>query len=322
MPSFSPATVFFGTPEFAVESLKAIIEAGHTVAGVVTTPDKPAGRGRMLQVSPVKKYAEKQNLKILQPLSLKDTLFLKELGDLKADLFVVVAFRMLPAEVWKMPALGTFNLHASLLPQYRGAAPINWAIINGEKKTGITTFFINEEIDKGTVLFMEETPITENDTAGTLHDRLMIMGSKLTVKTIEAIFKRNCRPVSQSLLHQTGPLKTAPKIFREDCRIDWNKPVKDIYNLVRGLDPAPGAWTILGKNKGEEGYNIKIFSCSPVISRHNNLPGSVVKEGNSLLSATCDGYLRIMSIQMEGKKKMETGDFLRGFKFGDSWKFL
>ena len=301
--------VFMGTPEFATESLKALLDAGINVVGVVTAPDKPAGRGRKLQPPPVKKFAEAHNLKVLQPEKLKSPDFLKELEALKADLQVVVAFRMLPEVVWNMPPRGTFNLHASLLPEYRGAAPINWAVINGEKKTGVTTFFLQHEIDTGDIIFQEEVPVAPDDTAGAVHDKLMAEGARLVVKTVTAVANNTVHPIPQP----DKELKPAPKIFKEDCRIDWSRNVNQIYNHIRGLSPHPAAWTELHEPE-KEPVNIKIFFAEKTGSEGLK-PGEIYCDGKKLLMAgTANGDLRIQELQAPGKKRMYTEDFLKGHK--------
>ncbi|RNC66913.1 methionyl-tRNA formyltransferase [Proteiniphilum sp. X52] len=316
--------LFMGTPEFAVESLKALVENGYNVVGVVTMPDKPAGRGYKLQPSPVKQYASQRGLPVLQPEKLKDEGFLNELKQLDVDLQVVVAFRMLPEVVWAMPPKGTFNLHSSLLPQYRGAAPINWAIINGEKETGVTSFFLSHEIDTGKIIFQEKTTIDDRDNAGTLHDRLMIMGSQLVLKTVDAILKGDVQSVPQDkLFRDLSELKNAPKIFKEDCQIDWNKPAREIYNLIRGLSPYPAAWTeLFSANQGEK-LRFKLFAGEPIEnSIHDLQPGSIETDHKTYLDvATKDGFLRITVLQMPGKKRMNTIDFLNGYHFGKEARF-
>ncbi|HEX8061356.1 MAG TPA: methionyl-tRNA formyltransferase [Cyclobacteriaceae bacterium] len=283
--------IFMGTPEFAVASLNVLVENGYDVAAVITAPDKPGGRGQQLQKSDVKVAAEKHGLKILQPTNLKAPEFIEELRGLNANLQIVVAFRMLPEAVWSMPSIGTFNLHASLLPQYRGAAPINWAIINGEKETGVTTFFLKHEIDTGNILFQAKETIMPDDDAGTLYHRLMNKGAELVLKTVKAIesgeYKMNPQMNSNDLRH-------APKIFRETCVIDWNKKTRDIVNFVRGLSPYPGAWTTIN------GKTYKIFKVSI------NNTGIPMK--------TADGFVFIDELQPEGKKRMKASDFLRGYK--------
>ncbi|HEX2394453.1 MAG TPA: methionyl-tRNA formyltransferase, partial [Bacteroidales bacterium] len=287
----NPGIVFMGTPEFAVASLEAIIRAGYKVSGVVTAPDKPSGRGLRLHASPVKELALSHGIPVLQPMKLKDPEFLDSLHQLKHDLQVVVAFRMLPEEVWSMPSLGTFNLHASLLPQYRGAAPINWAVINGELKTGVTTFFINHEIDKGSVIYTRETPIGENETAGDVHDRLMQIGADLVVKTIEGIISQKVVPVEQQFINPAQPLKPAPKIFRENCRINWKNKTITLHNFIRGLSPHPTAWSEIVSDAGEP-LNVKIFEARPVSEGHKLKPGEIVtNRKNFIWVATSDGYI-------------------------------
>ncbi|MCL1932740.1 MAG: methionyl-tRNA formyltransferase [Candidatus Azobacteroides sp.] len=309
-----PRIVFMGTPEFAVESLRKLVENGYQVVGVVTMPDKPAGKHHsVLQASPVKEYALSQNLPLLQPEKLKDVGFLEQLNAWNADLQIVVAFRMLPEVVWNMPRLGTFNLHASLLPQYRGAAPIQWAIINGEKETGVTTFFLTHTIDTGKIIFQERIPIGPADTGGILHDRLMHLGAQLVIKTVDAIRNDQIRPVDQeTLVVDENDLKTAPKIFKETCEIDWNKTGDEIYNLIRGLSPYPAAWTVLQTNKGEP-IQCKIFESEKIIRAHDLLPGTIDSgDTTGLKIATSDGFIQVKSIQQAGKKRMSIEDFLRG----------
>lgn len=298
-----------GTPDFAVSSLDAIVQAGYDVAAVVTVPDRQTGRGLKVTFSPVKEYALQHNLKLLQPEKLRDTEFLDALRSLCADLFVVVAFRMLPQAVWAMPPLGTFNLHASLLPQYRGAAPINWAIINGEKETGVTTFMLNEKIDEGRILMQRSTPIAADDTAGTLHDRLAAMGAELTVETLDALFGGTACPLPQST---TAELKMAPKIFKQDCAIDWSRSGKDIVNFVRGLSPYPAATTSMTDAKGET-VSMKVFDVEYEKSE-NTVPGVLQRDGKKVLKiAVFDGFIKILSLQISGKKKITVDEFLRGY---------
>lgn len=321
MQAQKPGIVFMGTPEFAVASLEAIINAGFDVRGVVTSPDKPSGRGLQLHASPVKEFALKKGLRVLQPLKLKSPEFLEALRDLKPDLQVVVAFRMLPEEVWSIPRLGTFNLHASLLPQYRGAAPINWSVINGEPKTGVTTFFINHEIDKGSIIYSRETPIGENETAGDVHDRLMKIGAELVVETINGIAAGNVTPVEQHLLSKNEELKAAPKIFRDDCRINWNSPVGRLHNFIRGLSPYPAAWTELVEESGEA-LTVKIYKASPLNKTHEFSPGSIITDRkNFIYVAAPDGFISIEQIQLQAKKQMPVKDFLRGFELKETYKF-
>lgn len=304
--------VYMGTPDFAVESLKALHENGYNVVGVVTMPDKPAGRGHKIQFSPVKQYALDHNLTLLQPEKLKDEAFLSDLKALNADLQIVVAFRMLPEVVWDMPRLGTFNLHASLLPQYRGAAPINWAIINGELETGATTFFLTHEIDTGNIIQQEKISIAKTDNAGDVHDRLMAMGAKLVLKTVDAIIagKAEGKPQEHSLAE-----KAAPKIFKETCRIDWTKTTTDLYNFVRGLSPYPAAWTEITNAEGEK-LGLKVFETEEEICAPEHAPATLVTDNKTFLKvATTDGYLNLLSVQLAGKKRMQTVELLRGYKF-------
>ncbi len=304
--------VYMGTPDFAVESLKALVEGGYNVVGVITMPDKPAGRGMKMQYSPVKEYALSQDLTLLQPEKLKDTQFLSDLQALQADLQIVVAFRMLPELVWNMPRFGTFNLHASLLPQYRGAAPINWAVINGETETGITTFFLTHEIDTGKIIDQEKISIEDTDNAGIVHDRLMVLGSKLVVKTVDNILNDSIKPIDQEDILQGKDPELAPKIFKETCKIDWEKSVKQIYDFIRGLSPYPAAWTELTAPNGEL-LHLKVFETEKILSEHNHAPGILLSDGKSFMDiAVKDGFIRLISIQQSGKKRMSAGDFLRG----------
>lgn len=298
--------VFMGTPDFAVASLNALVEAGFDVVGVVTAADKPAGRGQKLQESAVKQYAVSKGLKVLQPLKLKDPLFIDELKALNADLQVVVAFRMLPEMVWDMPAKGTINLHASLLPQYRGAAPINHAIINGEKESGVTTFFLKHEIDTGDVIFSESVSISDDETAGDLHDKLMNVGAGLLVKTVTAIEEGNYTEQPQP---QSDELKHAPKIFKEHCLIDWNQSVHKIYNLIRGLSPYPTAFTKLNDK------TLKVFKAEFEEKEPGISPGSFLSDGKTYLKfAAKDGFIKFTDLQYEGKKRMQVDEFLRGMR--------
>jgi methionyl-tRNA formyltransferase len=313
--------VFMGTPEFAVESLSALVENNYNIVGVITAPDKPAGRGQKLQESAVKQYAVNRGLPVLQPEKLKNPEFLEQLNLLKPELQVVVAFRMLPEAVWNLPPLGTFNLHASLLPQYRGAAPLNWAIINGETETGVTTFLLTHEIDTGKILFQEKTSIGKDDTAGDLHDRLMVIGSGLVLRTIDTIAEGNINPLNQEdLIHGQTSLKSAPKIFRETMQIDWNKPAEQIRNLIRGLTPYPTAWTImLNKSSGEE-TELKIFSATMPEVHKSAVPGTILSDGKDFFDIACaDGWLRINDLQLAGKKRMKISDFLRGFAHPENY---
>ncbi|MBW6479523.1 MAG: methionyl-tRNA formyltransferase [Bacteroidales bacterium] len=311
--------VFMGTPEIAVASLEAILENGYQVVGVITAPDKPAGRGRKIRFSEVKQFALEKNLHLLQPENLKDPAFIDSLAALKPDVQVVVAFRMLPKAVWALPPHGTFNLHASLLPDYRGAAPINWAVINGETRTGVTTFFLDEEIDTGKIIASKETEIYPEDTAGSLHDRLKVTGAELVVETLNKILEGNVETKSQDLLisgHR--PLKKAPKIFREDCRIDWNKPSHEIANLIRGLNPVPGAFTELSAGN-EELFMMKIFEAEAIIEKHTFEPGKLLTDNKKYISiSTIDGFISVKNMQAAGKKRMNTEDFLRGYDFSSA----
>ncbi|HOJ66337.1 MAG TPA: methionyl-tRNA formyltransferase [Paludibacteraceae bacterium] len=308
--------VFMGTPEFAVESLKILVEGGYNVVGVVTMPDKPAGRGYKVQFSPVKQYALENNLLLLQPEKLKDEIFLENLQSLKADLQIVVAFRMLPEIVWNMPPLGTFNLHASLLPQYRGAAPINWAIINGEKETGVTTFFLTHEIDTGKIILQEKIPILPSDNAGTLHDKLMMLGASTVKKTVDLIISDAVQPIDQSeLLKNTIELRSAPKIFRENCEIDVSWDVERAHNFVRGLSPYPGAWMNLVFPHTNEKTVLKIFQAEKEFSSHQLPLGSLKTDGKKFAKiALKDGFLVLKEVQAPNKKRMEIGEFLRGLR--------
>lgn len=308
--------VFLGTPEFAVASLDALVNGGYNIVGVITAPDKPAGRGMKLQESAVKKYGVEKGLKILQPEKLKNPQFLEELRSLNADLQIVVAFRMLPEAVWNMPPIGTVNVHASLLPQYRGAAPINWAIINGEKETGITTFKLKHEIDTGDILLQERTQIGENETAGELHDRLKETGAKLLVKTVHGLAEGTLKEMPQSEIipmtigKKSEILTHAPKIFTETCKIDWSKSVDEVHNLIRGLSPFPGAFTYLNKKL------LKIYRSEKELKQPSVAPEQFETDGKTFLKLACaDGYIHLKEVQIEGKKRMSVGDFLRGYKF-------
>lgn len=301
--------VFMGTPGFAVSALDALVKNGANIMAVVTVPDKPAGRGLTLKESEVKQYAVANNLKVLQPEKLKDPLFVEAMRELQPDLAVVVAFRMLPEVIWSMPRKGTINLHASLLPQYRGAAPINWAVINGETKTGVTTFFIEKEIDTGKVIAKREVEIAADDTAGSVHDKLAQVGSELLTETVKSIIDGSYVPIPQEQLI-AGNLKAAPKIFRDDCRIDWNRPVGDIYNFIRGLSPYPGAWTLI--KTAEDQKTLKILECKPVVSA---IIKSQIWDENGVLNIPCsNGYIAVKKLQMEGKKAMKSDEFLRGIR--------
>jgi len=309
--------VFMGTPEFAVESLKILVENKYDVVGVITMPDKPAGRGHKVQYSAVKQYALDQNLHLLQPEKLKDEAFLEELKSLQADLQIVVAFRMLPEVVWDMPKFGTFNLHASLLPQYRGAAPINWAIINGDKETGATTFFLTHEIDTGKIILQEKIAISETDNAGTVHDRLMEMGAKLVKKTVDMLIDGKTDAVDQAqFIHSGLELKAAPKIFKETCQIDLSWNVERVYNFVRGLSPYPAAWVEIQFPSQQEKMILKVFETEKEICDQELAIGTVVTDGKKFAKiALNDGFIHLKSVQAPGKKRMEIGELLRGMRF-------
>jgi methionyl-tRNA formyltransferase len=314
--------IFMGTPDFAVESLKALVENGYQVVGVITAPDKPAGRGRQLTESAVKQYAAASGLQVLQPEKLKNPEFIAELESLKADLQIVVAFRMLPEVVWNMPRLGTFNLHASLLPQYRGAAPLNWAIINGETETGVTTFLLSHEIDTGQIIFQEKITIAENDTVGDLHDRLMEIGANLVLKTVDALAEDKVQAIDQAqLIDNQERIRQAPKIFKDDCRIDWTRDTESVRNLIRGLSPYPAAWTELLHSTKEEILNAKIFSVIRDDSSLPAAPGTLQTDGKKFLKIACtDGWLSVTEIQLSGKKRMKTDELLRGFHDLGDWR--
>jgi len=304
--------VFMGTPEFAVASLDALVKAGCNVVGVVTAPDKPAGRGMQVQQSAVKKYAVEHNLPVLQPVKLKDPDFITDLKNLRADLQIIVAFRMLPELVWSMPPMGSLNLHGSLLPRYRGAAPINWAVMNGEKETGVTTFRLKHEIDTGNILLQESFPITSEDTAGTVHDRMKDIGAALLVKTVIGLADGSLTEIPQSDLAATtiAELPHAPKIHTDTCRISWSKPAEQVHNLVRGLSPYPGAFTMLNEKM------LKVFRSKKEIVFPKSTEGDYETDGKTYLKFACtDGYLHLLEIQLEGKKRMEITEFLRGYRF-------
>lgn len=327
--------VYLGTPDFAVEALRALVEGGYNVVGVVTMPDKAVGRHHnQLRPSPVKQYALQQGLPILQPEKLKDEQFLEQLRSWQADLQIVVAFRMLPEAVWAMPRLGTFNIHASLLPQYRGAAPINWAIINGDKESGLTTFFLRHDIDTGDVIDRQRVPIGEDCTFGELHDRLMALSGELAKKTVDSILQGTVSSTPQAELTTDEPLRPAPKIFKETCRIDLTKSLDEIYNFVRGLSPAPGAWTMLRTNdaeqnaervcsdendaarpaKGHAEQELKIFAAQKIAQAHDHKVGTLLAGRKTLDIAVRGGLLRITELQLAGKKRMPAAAFLCGFK--------
>lgn len=312
--------VYMGTPDFAVEALRCLVEGGYNVVGVITMPDKPAGRGHKIQYSSVKQYALEHGLPLLQPEKLKNEEFLDALRAWKADLQIVVAFRMLPEVVWNMPRLGTFNLHASLLPQYRGAAPINWAVINGDAETGITTFFLKHEIDTGEVIQQVRVPIADTDDVGVVHDKLMVLGGKLVVETVDAILAGTVKSIPQEEMAVVGELRPAPKIFKETCRIDWNLPVKRIYDFVRGLSPYPAAWTELVQPGGET-VVVKVFETEKIEEPHQLIPGTLLTDGKSFLRvAAADGFIGIRSLQLPGKKRLKTDELLRGFRLTEEFK--
>lgn len=302
--------IYMGTPGFAVEPLSKLLENGYDIAAVVTAPDKPAGRGRELKPSEVKQFALKHSLPVLQPEKLRDEQFINDLKAYNADLFVVVAFRMLPEAVWGIPPKGTINLHASLLPDYRGAAPINHAIINGEKETGVTTFVISHEIDTGNILLQKRVKIADDETAGGLHDKLMHTGSELLAETVEMIKNNSIQPVPQPDIHD---LKPAPKLFRETCEINWDMPAEQIRNLIRGLSPYPGAWSEL-KN-GDKTIQLKIYKATAETGEITEKPGTIITDGKNYLKAACgDGYIFIEEMQVQGKKTMTVKPFLAGFR--------
>jgi methionyl-tRNA formyltransferase len=309
--------VFYGTPDFAVPILDAILKKGYDVVAVVTAPDKPAGRGKKITMSAIKKYALEKGLKILQPVKLKEVSFLNELKRLNPDVQVVVAFRMLPVEVWSLPQLGTFNLHASLLPQYRGAAPINYAIINGEKITGLTTFFIDDKIDTGNIILQQKIEIDDNDDFESLHDKMMLKGAELVLKTLELIKEGGVELKKQSdLVKENEALKSAPKIKKEDCKINWNQPVEKVYNFIRGLSPWPAAFTILKDESGKE-YYVKIYKTEKEVAGEKTKPGKVITDNKKFLKISCNnGVLIIKELQLAGKRRMTVEELLRGFDIG------
>ena len=315
--------IFMGTPDFAVESLKALVLGNYNIVAVVTTPDKPVGRhGNTLQASPVKIYAQQQGIYVLQPEKLKDENFVSQLRELNADLQVVVAFRMLPEVVWNMPRFGTFNLHASLLPQYRGAAPINWAVINGEKTTGVTTFFLDHQIDTGEIIKQVRVDICDDDNAGDVHDKLMKVGAKLVTETIDKIIDGTINTIEQRLMMgEDDELKPAPKIFRDTCRINWEQPAKNVYNFVRGLSPYPASWTVMIQDNTTT--DIKVFKAEITGKANGIMPGHIDTDGKSFLKvATQDQWVNILQIQAAGKKKMTILEFLIGRKLDNNVKFI
>ena len=313
--------VYMGTPDFAVEPLKKLVEGGYNVVGCITMPDKPAGRGHKIQFSPVKEYAIEKGIPLLQPEKLKDETFQADLKAWNADLQIVVAFRMLPESVWNMPRLGTFNLHASLLPQYRGAAPINWAVINGEKETGVTTFFLTHDIDTGNIILQEKVKIDESDNVGTVHDRLMTIGAELVTKTVDKILDGSVTTTQQSVLYKDlSELKPAPKIFKETCKIDFNEKAQRIHNLVRGLSPYPAAWCELLDRQGNA-TAIKVFETEILDSKTGGEPGTFTYDKKSIDVTTGEGTIRIKTLQYPGKKRLSAEEFLRGFKMDEIAKF-
>ena len=309
--------VFFGTPDFAVESLSRLVDGGYNVVAVVTMPDKPAGRGRQIQESDVKRYAVEHGLTVLQPVSLKEEAFIEQLRSFNAQLFIVIAFRMLPEAVWQMPPLGTFNLHASLLPRYRGAAPINWAVMNGDTETGVTTFFLKHEIDTGDVIQQRSCPIGRHDNVEVVHDRLMVMGADMVLETVDAIIACTVKPIPQDQMLTAGQQPTlAPKIFKDTCRIDWSRPAEALYNHIRGLSPYPAAWTTLESEDDKEPITLKVYATGepePFAANETPAPGTIKADRKTLRVACADGWLQLLSLQQSGKKRMETDAFLRGF---------
>lgn len=314
--------VYMGTPDFAVEPLRRLVEGGYHVVGVITMPDKPAGRGHKVQYSPVKQYALAQNLPLLQPAKLKDEAFLEELRAWKADLQIVVAFRMLPEVVWDMPRMGTFNLHASLLPQYRGAAPINWAVINGDTETGITTFFLTHEIDTGEVIQQVHVPIADTDNVGVVHDKLMNLGGELVVETVDAILNGTVKSIPQESMSVEGELRPAPKIFKDTCRIQWTKTLKQVYDFIRGLSPYPAAWTELQSPDGNR-IVVKIYESEKIETEHSLSSGTIVTDGKKELNiAVSGGFISVKELQLPGKKRLKTDELLRGFKLTEDSVFI
>lgn len=316
MPGDAPRIVFMGTPELAAWVLQAIINDNQRVVAVVTAPDKPAGRGRKIQQSPVKQYASALNIPVLQPENLKSPIFIEKLIALQPDIQAVVAFRMLPEAVWKIPAMGTFNLHASLLPNYRGAAPINWTIINGEKESGVTTFLIDHKIDTGNILFREKINIAAYETAGTLHEKVKITGASLVLKTIQALNSGQIIPVSQeTMTDNPDNLKKAPKIFKDDCKINWNRPCEHVVNHIHGLSPLPGAFTHLPQI-GNDPLLMKVYIARPEKETHRHPAGKLITDNKQFIRfATPDGFVNVLELQMPGKKRMSTDELLRGYNF-------
>lgn len=312
--------VYMGTPYFAVEALRQLVEGGYNVVGVITMPDKPAGRGHKIQFSPVKQYALEHHLPLLQPEKLKDEAFVQALREWKADLQIVVAFRMLPEVVWNMPRFGTFNLHASLLPQYRGAAPINWAVINGDTETGITTFFLKHEIDTGEVIQQVSVPIADTDNVEIVHDKLMLLGGKLVIETVDAILNGTVKAIPQEDMNVAEELRPAPKIFKETCRINWDAPVKKVYDFIRGLSPHPAAWTELIAPSGES-MVVKVFESEKIVEAHQLEVGTLLTDGKKYIKvAVQDGFISILALQLPGKKRLKTDELLRGLKLTSDYK--
>jgi len=306
--------VYMGTPDFAVEPLKILVEGGYRVVGVVTMPDKPSGRGMKLQFSPVKNYALSQNIPVLQPEKLKDSEFLESLRQLEADLQIVVAFRMLPEVVWNMPSMGTFNLHASLLPQYRGAAPIHWAVMNGDTETGVTTFFLQHDIDTGDILLQEKLTIASNENTGSVHDRLMLLGAKVVKQTVDVLLESSVKACPQdTLISDRSDLRPAPKLFKENTRIDWSMGCEKLHNFIRGLSPFPAAWSEM-HSASEEVFGLKILEAGYEFAEHSLTPGVFVTDGKKELKvAVPDGYVLLKRFQLAGRKALMTDEFLRGF---------
>lgn len=313
--------VYMGTPEFAVAPLAALLQNGYKICAVITSPDKPAGRGLKLKESAVKKFALLNNLRLLQPTNLKSPDFIEELKTINPDLQIVVAFRMLPEVIWKLPVLGTFNLHASLLPQYRGAAPINHAIINGESKTGVTTFFINEHTDTGNIIMSSEVSILPEETAGELHDKLMKEGSSLVLQTVMSVEEKSISPIPQNQLTESfDEIKTAPKIFKDDCYVNWNASVHEVFNQIRGLSPYPTSYTELCSPEGRK-YSLKIYRCSKKTSLHNMPTGHINTDGRTYISVVVSGgFIYLQEVQLSSKSKMFIDQFLRGFSINNNWK--
>jgi methionyl-tRNA formyltransferase len=317
--------VYMGTPDFAVAPLKALVEGGYRVVGVVTMPDKPAGRGMQLQSSPVKDYALSQGLPLLQPEKLKEPTFLQALQALQSDLFIVVAFRMLPEVVWSMPRFGTFNLHASLLPQYRGAAPIHWAVINGETKTGVTTFLLQHTIDTGDILLQAALPIGEDECTGSVHDRLMVLGSELVLRTVNLFIEGKAKPQPQAALADVATLKPAPKLFKDNTRIDWSCEGKAVFNWIRGLSPYPAAWTTLVpvSDTAASALTIKVFEATFEAALHDRQPGTILTDAKSFLKvAVPGGFILLKRLQSAGRKAMSVDAWLRGFSGVNDWMFV